>query len=304
MQGKQESPPSSHSTRMASLLIRLSAERCEEFEKIDFVLASARLQSRKGTLHDLPVAQRRIVWDLKRSDSLSFLIAAPAGTFDGIVLAIEQATLMGRGGEKSTVAPVEWRGTLSAPATISIREGETTRLALRVDVTALSRGGDAPTDVLSAESEIVGFAAHHRVSGDGPQTITLAAPSFNPKGERAASLRIARESFPRGTDVRLRRTDLNDLPELFRGQRALGSPVEIRASAPLRGEVELTVSYDDGARAASGLRPDQLIVLQLDDARTLYRELRPAAVDTTAHTLTVRTRSLSIVFAWTPGVLI
>lgn len=268
------------------LILEVRAKRGEQVAAVRGLLTKLVVGATDGAS---PLFARRIAIDGREKAPFEFRVPVPEGEYGKLTVGLAELVLATVEDKEEKVALV--KGETTFPVALNLSPDAPTRAVFYLDLDAL-RGAKTPGDFLSL------------VVDDA-----IPEQSFEtPKGEAAilhlgrASVSLGARSLPGGTKVVLRAPDPGDLPPLFRRQVRAGEPLEVRAATKLSAPAEVTVPYDAARLAAAGVQPDEAVVLQLDDARTVYRELKPLRVDPRAATLTVRVRSFSIFFAGTPGI--
>lgn len=268
------------------LILEVRAKRGEKVTAVRGLLTKLVVGATDGAS---PLFARRIAIDGREKAPFEFRVPIPAGEYGKLTLGLAELVLTTVEDEEEKVPLVQGESTF--PVALNLSPGAPTRVVLYLSLDKL-RGAKAPGDVLAvALDDAVREQAFEAPQGEAA-TLRL--------GLSAVSL--GARSLPGGTKIVLRAPKADDLPPLFRGQARVGEPLEVRSTIKLSAPAEVTVPYDAARLAAAGVSPDEALVLQLDDARTVYRELKPLRVDPRAGTLTVRVRSFSIFFAGTPGI--
>ena len=268
------------------LILEVRAKRGEQVAAVRGLLTKLVVGATDGAS---PLFARRIAIDGREKAPFVFRVPVPAGEYGKLTVGLAELVL-------TTVEDKEEKVTLTKgettfPVTLNLSPEAPTRVVLFLHLDGL-RGAKTPGDVLAVALD------------DATSEQTFEAP----KGEAAilrlglAAVSLGARSLPGGTKVVLRAPNPDGLPALFRRQVRVGEALEVRATTKLAAPAEVTVPYDAARLAAAGVGPEDAVVLQLDDARTVYRELKPLRVDPRAGTLTVGVRSFSIFFAGTPGI--
>lgn len=268
------------------LILEVRAKRGEQVAAVRGLLTKLVVGATDGAS---PLFARRIAIDGRNKAPFEFRVPVPAGEYGKLTLGLAELVLttVEDKEEKVTLA----KGETTFPVTLNLSPEAPTRVILYLNLDGL-RGAKTPGDVLAVALD------------DAIPEQAFEAP----KGEAAtfrlglAAVGLGARSLPGGTRVVLRAPNPDDLPALFRRQIRVGEPLEVRAATKLAAPAEVTIPYDPARLAAAGVQPENAVVLQLDDARTVYRELKPIRFDPRAGTLTVRVRSFSIFFAGTPGI--
>lgn len=273
-----------------------------------------------GTGEFVLARERPLSIDLNRKAGTTFVLKAPIGQYRHLHLTIRKRA---QDVEASTTLGID----------LAVMRNETATLALGVNVGEALRGNLNSLDgVLRVLPPPGDRTVEARIPVTGPTTLSLAVdirPGSFAMGRRRTDLQgdlpvilgmnaanvqlhVPDGAIAPGTAVVVRVPSPvispegspapEGLPPLFRRQRAVGPRVEVILSAPPIGLVQLTLPYDEVAMAAAGVTVDDLVVLQLNDARTLYREFKPIGVDHEHRRLTIETRALSSFFACTSGI--
>ena len=273
---------------------------------------------RRATL----VRQRALDLALDAKTGVSFVIGAPAGRWHTLALALRQTS------QDASTFKAEF------PFEIELRPGESMTLRLAVNVAAANKTWRDLRDLLRVLPTSQDVAADAKVSATGELSLGLALEirpgNFTPRraasapagalrlpGTHQASFTIsgARGSFQPGALVKIRAVpgtawpvdDISGpfgLPALFARQHALGPAIEVASSSAPAGPLTLTLPYDTDAAATLGIDEQTIVVMQLDDARTLYRELARCASTMRRAASRYSTRSLSTFFVCSSGISI
>ncbi len=270
-----------------TLVFSVRAKRGEKVAAVRGLLTKLVVGASDGAS---PLFARRIAIDGRDASPFEFRLPIPAGEYGKLTVGLAELTLTTVDQKDQPVPLAVGESTFAVD--LSVSAGVATRLVLDLDLDALPVA-KAPGDVLAL-----------RLDDDVPAQ-TFKAP---PVGETAtfrlglAAVALEARSLPPGAAVSLRAPGGDDLPPLFRRQVRVGTPLHVHAAAKLAAPAEVTVPFDAADLAAAGRRADEAVVLQLDEARTVYRELRPVRIDREASTLTVRVRSFSTFCACCPGI--
>jgi hypothetical protein len=275
------------------LRLRLTVTGAGGQERVRCELAALRLTGDETT-RVVGLAGRRLDLTAKDDFTATLEVTAPAGKYKSLRLLLGPVRgLSAAGTEWVSLAPA---GAAAWGEMFTLKKGGTLDLTLpALDVSkAVGDGGeDAP-----------GTAHWHVVAGAGREVVRAELGSWKDGRLLLGALELAPGAFAPGTELLVKPGTVDGLPALLRGQRALGPVVEVIASAVPSGVLELTLPYQPDLLAAAGLRPEQMIVMELAGDRSVYRELRPHAVDPESRTVRVRARALSAFFPCSPGLLV
>ena len=235
-----------------------------------------------------PLFRRQLALAGDGKAPVTFRLPLPAGAHKALTLGLDQLRFTTGGGSTKAVFLARAESTFA----IDIPDGaQGSRLRIKVALAALLRA-EEPADFISIHQDTTVLE----------RRFTIAAPS---RGHTLrlgqAAVAVPAGAFLKGGRLLLREPAPDALPPLLPNQRRVGPPLEVRTDDVFTGMAEITVAYNPALLAAAGVAPDQAVVVQLDDGRTLYREWRPLRVDPRAATLTVRVPSFSTFFACTPG---
>jgi hypothetical protein len=122
--------------------------------------------------------------------------------------------------------------------------------------------------------------------------------------DRQSAFRVRLPGNAFGSDgvVQLTEHDPTALPPLFDRQHVVGSALRLQANVTPAMPIDIDLPFDPVRVAGLGVAPEALVVLALDEAKSVYRELVPVRIDRGNHMLTVRTTRLSYFFPGTPGI--
>lgn len=247
------------------------------------------------------ITNRRIDIDPRREEGIEFILSAPKGSYDVVVLEVAEVSL--RQGKSRKFKEVVECGAVKLSVPLRIHRDRPVRLVVSVDVGALVLQSDFDSTI-KAQVDATPSERVFLTGADQAERFHLSVASLDPTRDTTFTVALAPRALPADTRVVLRLRDSEGLPPLFRDQQVVGPIIEINADAELADATEVTVPYVEQRIAAAGAAPDSIAIMHLDDERREYRELRPTRVDTIGHTVTVRTRSFSTFFACTPGIQI
>jgi hypothetical protein len=287
--------------RIGSILLKITAADSKPPQPLRLSLKFVRLASegKSATRPQGPHGLRFFLGGVGVPEQLAAL-DVPAGEYSELALIWSRIEFFDR--ERKAWLPVDL-----APSAASTIHGSfvvfpdrSRELRVRLDTAALVDPKRIAGAIHSADT--AEEASHARISAGEAVSLRLQlrAANFAPAYEFELAGRP--DAFPDGATGVLRSAEGERFPALFRGQTALGPAVHVATSAAPAEPVELTVAYDVEWLRSARHRPEDIIVLQLDDAMRLYREHRPFRRDDSAHTVTIRVASSSYFFAGTPGV--
>lgn len=238
----------------------------------------------------VPTGPRRIVAPDAQVEPQILILTAPAGSFVGLELDVVSTPIEGPAVDARLKATLPFELDPRAPL----------RLRLEIDVERLHDGGEG---ALRAELAPTKQEPAPVVSPSGARSFQFdVSTALGPS--RRVGVVASVGSLSKDARIALTPRRRDELPPLFRGQRMVGPVVQLVASEEPKGWMEITIPYDDQAVIAAGFAPADLVILQLDEARTRYRELRPGRVDTAARRLTARVDGFSFYVAGTPAIRI
>lgn len=298
-----EKPTASSPERVAFMEISLGATVACDVHRWAATIKGVRLHPKKGKGVQLAVRRRRVEIDTTDGVRTTFHLPAPPGSYGAIEIVFERVEAMvEHKGCEPAWRPVSKQNSVTLPLDFEVSTARAPRVEVDIDSQRLLNDPKDSAASLRARLDDGSIGQELRAQPDGSQLFEgrLRPSAFGGAGK--VSLRAPQGAFAPKVRIDFEDIGRGALPALFRGQHAVGPAVRLRSSEPPSNVVDVTLPYDPSLVVAWGRPAGELVVLALDEERRRYRELLPVAVDDQAHTLTVRTASLSYFFAGTPGI--